>query len=165
MSLATKTIVLVEDDHGQVKDMKGHLSDHCKGFEVQVIKTESDFRSRLSELASTPPTAFIIDVMLPWAEAAPDAPPPPDDVKEQRFYRAGFRCVDLLTQIPELRTTPILLYSELDADDLAEDLKNLPPTVIFRAKSEELDGGVFEVLKGGLVRSTVEDPPSRKERR
>src|SRR4051812_20246259 len=108
MSPAIKPIVLVEDDHVQVDDIKGQIREHCRDCEVQVIRSESDFRSRLSELAAKPPAAFIIDVMLRWADPAPDAPLPPEDVKEHGFYRAGFRCVALLKQIPELRAIPIV---------------------------------------------------------
>lgn len=131
------TIVLVEDDFDQADEIVEWLSDEFPAAVVERIATESEFHARIGDLAAQRPDLFIIDVMLRWTDPSPTMTDPPDEVREQGSYRAGFRCVKLILADSKLRDVPTIIFSMLDVDDVRPDLRNMPPTVRMVSK----DGG------------------------
>lgn len=118
-------IVIVEDDHLQAQDLQAALRREFEaGFEVELVRTEHSFYSRLDLWAVEPPALFILDAMVRWTDPAPpdEMPPMPDDVREGGFYRAGIRCWRRLTAQPILQEVPVILFTILNGKDLAMEL-------------------------------------------
>ena len=54
-------------------------------------------------------------------------------LRNDGYYRAGIRCVNLLLE-RGLSSTPIILYTILERIDLAEELESLPANVRYLTK-------------------------------
>ncbi len=114
---------LVEDDYLQRQETRELLRKNFRNISITEITTEHEFRERLNQLSQPYPDLMIIDVMLPWTKPSPGKPPEaPPEVKENSFYRAGIRCTKLVREKPETQNTKILLFSNLEKDDLKDDL-------------------------------------------
>jgi len=126
-------ILLVEDDHLQAEGITAEFERAFPGAKVQTIATESDFVANLNQIADNPPDVIIIDVMLRWADPAPDLKPPPPEVQEGGFFRAGIRCKDMLQRNKNTDDIPVVVYTVLDRSDLPEGLEFIPKGANFRA--------------------------------
>ncbi len=94
-------VVLLEDDPLQAEDHADKIRQwHPEGgFDPEVVPTESQFRARLERGdwdGAGQPDAFILDVMVPWAAPSPRMPPPPPDVVDGGYFRAGIRCAQMV---------------------------------------------------------------------
>ena len=129
-------ILLLEDDCLQAESIRRELERAFGMSCVEELATESQFRARLNTIARDPPDVAVLDVMVRWADPSPEPPEPPEDVRREKFYRAGLRCARLLAaQVPDV---PIVLYSILHPDDLKSELPDLSPGVTHLPKKAEL---------------------------
>ena len=124
-------ILLVEDDPLQV-ELIGEFLTADSAFPHAVIKrisNESEFITNFEEIATDIPDVVIMDIMLRWADPSPEFAPPPDEIAEEGFYRAGLRCERLLANDPRTAEVPIILYTILGNGDLSDELPQRPQTV------------------------------------
>lgn len=128
-------ILIVEDDDYQGEWIYNTLRQNFQGEQIDWIKTEYEFRTRLdSEIIPAPPDVIVIDIMLRWTKPAPKMHVRPPDVKAEGFYRAGLRCIDLLQKSDNTRNIPVILYTVLDRIELKEELQNLRQNVLYLRK-------------------------------
>ena len=127
-------ILIVEDDHLQVDLIRARLQSAITHLGVRVVSTESEFRARLSEIEADTPDVIVMDVMLRWADPEPELKRPPKDIHDEGYYRAGLRCQRLLAERERTRNVPVILYTVLDRNDLAETIASLPSNVIHIGK-------------------------------
>jgi len=138
-AMMTPYILVVEDDHLQDEPLSEHLREEFPGGRVLSIRTELEFRNRLEDFRADRPDVAIMDVMLRWALPSPDMQPPPQQVAEEGFYRAGLRCAELLAADPRLRTVPVIFYTILERSDLEQDGTRLPSDSVYVRKSPDMD--------------------------
>lgn len=143
-------ILIVEDDKAQYSDLKNAItqirtSSNSKQ-RIERIATESEFIAEFESIARDKPDVIILDVMLRWADPAPDMKLPPSEIAEQGFFRAGVRCERRLAADPRTSDIPIIVYSILDKKDLVGEITRRP-----EVSYVEKDFGVEE-LKSKLER-------------
>lgn len=126
-------IVFVEDDPLQAEWIQEQLLSKFPDAALRRIKTESEFRSKMETLASVPPDLVLMDVMLRWADPSPAMPAVPDDAKAGH-HRAGLRCQRMLSAVQATSSIPVVLYTVLEDDDLASEIRGLPPNVVYTRK-------------------------------
>ena len=131
-----KHIVLVEDDHIQAESIVDALREKYRALVVDTIATEQEFVSRLDDLVKRPPDLLIIDVMVRGTDPLPDGEYIPEEAKGS-FFRAGIRCENKLRK--KKCKTPVILYTVLERQDLAEDLPSNPRTKLV-TKSADFSG-------------------------
>jgi CheY-like chemotaxis protein len=134
-------IVVVEDDYLQANLISAKLEQSFPVARIERISTELGFRCSLDDMAKDPPDVVIIDIMLRWTDPAPDLQTPPADVREEGFFRAGFRCERLLSEREGTREIPVILYTILTSTDLGQEIQYLRQNVTYldkEASSEEL---------------------------
>jgi DNA-binding NarL/FixJ family response regulator len=109
-------IVVVEDDPPQTQTIKEDIEQSFPQLKVDVLETESDFYSALSDMDEQhKPCLVICDTMLPWYHPNPDNPDPPAEVKEEGAWRkAGIRCWKEFRKIRHLHGVPWIYYTVLD---------------------------------------------------
>lgn len=145
-------ITIVEDDYPHrawLEEIFTNRFSDPVAAEINVIRTEHEFRENLKHFLKEPPNLFLIDVMLRWTDPAPNIPEPPPEVEKESFYRAGIRCVRLLLDHEETSTIPVILYTILEESDLELDLEELPPHIHQLQKTkeeEEIIGKARQVL-------------------
>lgn len=153
-------VVLVEDDPLQAELFGDVLTRGLLGVRVERIPTESAFRESLGQLATEPPNLFVMDMLIRWADPAPQMPIPPEDVKREGFFSAGARCLELIRKLPTLSNVPVIIFSILDEDDARRIIEGRPALrgVSFSIipKSSDLSDFITEVhSRVGLA------PPNR----
>ena len=132
-------VLVVEDDRLQAESIEIALKRNFQSVGVEIISTESEFCSRLETLREDPPDVVLIDVMLRWADPAPDMPPPPTEIAQEGFFRGGMRCLRRLLETPETREIPVVVHSVLQRDDIESEIAAMPRHVLFLQKdSDEL---------------------------
>lgn len=124
-------IILVEDDYLQsqliISEIHKHLSPNK--IDIHLFETESDFRKQLVSIETILPDIILLDIMLRWTDPSANVEEFPNDVKEEGFYTAGFRCQKIISNNKILQNIPIILYTVLDKTDLKEKLEDTPKTV------------------------------------
>ena len=148
-------ILLVEDEFIQANTICNDLKSHFPSIDVDRIKTESEFRTRFSSIASNPPDLVILDIMLKWTDPQPNIDYP-DEVKIGGAYRAGLRCLKILIQDERTSGIPVILYSNLDWVNLGDEFKSLPPNVVFSGK--KTDANRFIDLVRSLLQAAAPAP-------
>ncbi len=141
----TDRIVIVEDDPLAAARIEDALAIKVRRVEVVRIATELEFRKKFTDLVQNPPALLVVDIMLRWTDPAPDYERPPNDVREQGYYRAGFRCVESALGSPLLALVPVVLYSVLDQVDIEDELKAMPTHIRFVNKDRGVDALVDEI--------------------
>jgi len=116
-----KKVLLVEDDHLQAEGIRSKLREEFPDLQINTISTEAAFRAALDEIAAAGYSVAIVDVMLRWADAAPNMPDPPEDVRAGGFFHGGIRFKDILRSRRETEKLPIIFYSVLDSGKLAPE--------------------------------------------
>src|ERR1051325_11491658 len=139
-------IILVEDDYWQSDWISLHLKTNFKVSPEQVF-TEYDFHKQFESYMQKPPDAVIMDVMLPWTEAAEDMEPRPPKVKEEGAYRAGLRCRELLAGNERTKNIPVIFYTVLDKNDLESELQDLPENAVFLLKDSDAEPLIKEIRR------------------
>lgn len=132
-------VLVVEDDHLQKGPLLERLESAFPRLRIDSVRTEREFRERLTALRQHPPDLVIMDVMLRWDDPRPAAAVPPETVVREGFYRAGLRCAELMANDPHLRSVPVILYTILERSDLARDSRMTSPNVTYLRKSTDLD--------------------------
>lgn len=133
-------IIIVEDDYLQSQLLKSELSFKLKNVSTVLLETESDFRNGILGFESNLPDLFIIDIMLRWTDSSKEiTEDAPEDVLDEGFYTAGFRCQKIISENKKLQNIPIILYSVLDKVDLRDRLKNIGKTVYYLPKDKEFE--------------------------
>jgi DNA-binding NarL/FixJ family response regulator len=130
-------ILLVEDDHVQAGEFGDALAEAFPNVQLQTIGSEHSFYSMLDELEKKPPDIIVMDVMLRWARASSEMPEAPEEVINEKHYRAGFRCVKYLSERKMMRNVNIILYTVLQPTDIETDIKSLPSNVTYLVKDED----------------------------
>lgn len=129
-------ILVVEDDYLQSEWLVPTLRDTFPRVRIEAVSTEKEFRTKLPEILTDPPTVVVMDVMLRWADPEPTMEPPPPEVEEGGFYRAGLRCQQLLAAQQRTSHVPVILYTVLDREDLNREFDKLPDNVHYLRKSD-----------------------------
>jgi DNA-binding NarL/FixJ family response regulator len=137
--MMTPYILVVEDDHLQDEPLSEHLRDEFPGGRVVNIRTELEFQDRLQDFREDAPDIAVMDVMLRWALPTPDMRPPPPQVAEEGFYRAGLRCAELFAEDSGLCAVPVIFYTILERSDLEQDGVRLQPNSLYVRKSPDMD--------------------------
>ncbi len=119
-------IVLAEDDYRQSERLQKSLLRELPFARVEPISTEQKFRSCRDAFAKDPPDFIVIDVMLRWTDPSPEMESPPEDVKEEGYHRAGFRCIKYLAEKDATRKIPFIVYTVLQRPDLDTEFADLP---------------------------------------
>ena len=127
-------ILIIEDDYVNADFICGQLKQAFHAVELVHIRTESEFLSRLDEIAKAPPDIFIIDMILRWADASEYMAERPREVIEGRYYRAGFRCQQRLYEREETKNKAVIFYTVLERHDLG----TLPENVFHLHKEPDL---------------------------
>jgi len=128
-------IVHVEDDHLLAAEIEQEIKKQFPGAQIELIRTESEFRRRLPELVASRPDLFIIDVMLRWADTAPNLPEPPAEVMKEGRFSAGVRCQRLLTEKDS--TIPVIFFTVLENSDLEAFRKGSTESTPYLQKSHD----------------------------
>jgi len=148
--MKTLHILIVEDDYLQADWIRASLGKIFPRAQIELMHTEFQFRSALDSLAKTPPDVIVMDVMLRWADAGPNIPPPSEDVRKEGFYRAGIRCAKMLSSNERTREIPVILYTVLERADLESDIRSLPRNIIHLRKDSDAEP------LGRLIRSAIQ---------
>jgi CheY-like chemotaxis protein len=143
-------ILVVEDDHLQAEDICPKLKEAFGGCQVDLIKTEYEFRSRIDSIAAAPPTVIVLDMMLRWADPSSDMPEPPEDVMLEGHNYAGFRCERLLAEREATKGIPVILYTVLEQIDLQPFISRLSPTTKHLRKQSDLTPLVEFIRRAAL---------------
>jgi CheY-like chemotaxis protein len=109
-------ILVVEDDTLQAEDIQSAIASAFPKAQLEHLRTESQLRKRVDELAAHPPDIILLDVMLPWMDPSSEMAEPPAEVQRNGGFRAGLRCERLLRE--KGVDTPIILYTILETMDL-----------------------------------------------
>jgi CheY-like chemotaxis protein len=115
-------VLLIEDDYLYANWLEKEIRISL-GVDVEEVTTEHGFHLKLGEIVENPPDVIVMDIMLRWADPAPDMPIPPVDLGS--FHRAGLRCLCLLRADKTTRSTPVILYSNLDESDIVHEMREL----------------------------------------
>ena len=109
-------VVLLENEPDVAVQIKDTL-EVAQGMVVECIYTEYEFRRRIHSLTASPPSAFVLDVIVDWTEPGVDVCAPIEVVKDGPFY-AGVRCYSLLSADPRTEAIPVVFYSGCRRSDL-----------------------------------------------
>ena len=136
-------ILIVED----IEQQAAWLTEKLKGLfpraTVRHIRTESGFIDGFDEISDTPPDLVLMDMMLRWADPAPDAPMTPQAYAG--FQRAGLRCVNMLQSHPGTSRVPIIITTVLE--DVDFEPGELPANVSLVTKEVDPSGLFAEIRK------------------
>jgi CheY-like chemotaxis protein len=121
-------ILIVEDDPIQFEFIQEGFLQDKKHFEFKIerIATECEFRSSFEQIAHDRFDVIIMDIMLRWTDPSRNMTMPSEKIEKEGFYRAGFRCIEMLKQDSRTKLIPILVYSVLDSEDLESELQLIP---------------------------------------
>ncbi|MET9311735.1 hypothetical protein ABZX12_07930 [Kribbella sp. NPDC003505] len=132
-------IVVVEDDFLQEGPLEEYLADTFPTARIETLTTESAFRERFPDFRQTKPDIVIMDVMLRWAVPSPKMTPPPPDVIDGEYFRAGLRCAELLSKDEALSRVPVIVYTILERGDLESSGESLREISAYLRKSADLE--------------------------
>ena len=108
---------LVDDDPLFNEEVIAELGGRFPSLQIEVIKTEKEFRERLADPAKFNFDLVILDVMVHWADQSEESLPDPATVKGG-YFRAGIRCLEEILKREELATVPVIIHSALDKDQV-----------------------------------------------
>ena len=141
-----KTIWVIEDDYFQRETICEAIKTKLKCNVVE-LATEYEFSQELERLTNSLPDFLVLDIMLPWTKLMRKMPPEPQEVIKNGFYRAGIRCEKLFRSREELKHIPIIIYTNLNNDDIQDDLKNASEHTHYLGKSSEVNQLVDKIYK------------------
>jgi len=153
-------VLVVEDDHTQADSIERALRRNFRDIDMLRISTENQFRDEFSLVRQKPPDLILLDIMLRWAEPAPEMPIPPVDVQREGFYRGGLRCLKMILEAEETRRVPVILYSVIYRDAIRADLEGLPYHVLYVQKGSTETSLVrnFRSILQGAGEIKLEEP-------
>jgi len=127
--------LIVEDDYMQAEHLISDLKMHISNIQIDLIQFESDFIEYSKKIPEKPPDIIIIDVMLLWGRPSNNAPP--EEIKDEGIYRAGFRCLKILDELSMKNKIPVIIYSVLDSTDLSEYISKQSMNCLFVPKNTD----------------------------
>jgi CheY-like chemotaxis protein len=130
-------ILLVEDDYLQAEWIHDCLRSAFQKLRFERIATEQEFYALVQGISDDYPDVIIIDIMLRWADPSRDMAPPPEEVQEGGFYRAGIRCERKLAGRDDMRNIPVILYTVLERIDLENEIDGLASNVTYLRKDSD----------------------------
>lgn len=142
-------IVLLEDDHWQeetIVDTINGVSD----LPVEVIRTEHAFMRQLPYFQADPPSAFVLDMLVRYADPEPDAPEPPADHGSTGYFTAGLRCLRSLRGHRSTRDVPIVVYTVLDELDARRSMDSSEADVAVFTKTQD-DRPIADWLRAAVA--------------
>jgi CheY-like chemotaxis protein len=143
-------IIIVEDDYMQSSAIKSEILSKFSKIEVQVIDSELGFQSNFGEMLQNPPKIILMDVMLRWTKPSQNMTLPPENIREEGFYKAGFRCHSLLKKQLILKDIPVIFYTVLDKDDIQSELDNISGESMYIVKNKDVSPLIGKI--GRLIR-------------
>jgi len=129
-------LIIVEDNFQYEEILIRNLEEAFPNARHRTYYTETDFRDNLERILKTPPSAIIMDIMLPWESPKPTPHPRPPDVERDGLTTAGFRCQKLLSERSGGAWIPIILYSAFPDIGISERLSKLPDNVRYLSKND-----------------------------
>jgi hypothetical protein len=165
-------ILIVEDDAIDAIWLRNMIAEAFPGVQTDVLSTESEFISNFARIVKDPPVLALVDVILRWADPAPDIPEPPGEVLAHGPYRGGFRIVDALASRPETRWVPVILTSSGSIGQMDERIR-LPENVV-RLPKQELSYRLIGIARSLLaaspaghemLKSTAQSRPATEKKR
>jgi DNA-binding NarL/FixJ family response regulator len=122
-------ILIVEDDHLQLEDIRAALGARYPQAEISEIRTEQEFRDKVDEIVAKPPDVVILDAMIRLTRRQRSQPTQVDEDSQN----AGFRCVRLLSE--RNARIPVILVTMLDRKDLVGDAPDRDRLVILEKEA------------------------------
>ncbi|MDP2315849.1 MAG: hypothetical protein Q8P41_23330 [Pseudomonadota bacterium] len=130
-------VLLIEDDPDQaeliieeVRKVPARID-----WDQDVVETEYELLERRTKVLAAGYDACVIDGMIQWTHNRPDAPPRPDEVREEGLAGAGIRCARSLRD-GGFRS-PILLYTVLRDEEVKWG--DRPPQVEYAEKTDSIE--------------------------
>lgn len=131
-------VLIVEDQKNQFEFLRNTLLKDNDSLEIDRIVTEHSFESEFENIASHPPDIIIMDVMFRWEDTERNKSTMSDEVKKQGKYRAGVRCIRVLSEDKRTKNIPIIIYSILDKSDLQKEIEQFSQVkYLFKDFTEE----------------------------
>jgi CheY-like chemotaxis protein len=147
-------LLIVEDDPFAAAGLRSQFKTEFREVEIKVVTSESQFLEDFKYIEQFEPDLIMLDIMLRWSNARINRSlAMPREIKSTSFYRAGFRCLKLLSESEGLKDVPVIIHSILGRDELTEELKDLPVNVFASEKSES------QMKLFMYVRSMLQDLP------
>lgn len=120
-------ILLIEDDYQYSEEVRLDLSELMDAggpLKIDVITNEREFREQFNRLADCGYDLAIVNIMVKWERPNAEKKRPDEDVLTGGYYRAGFRCLDLLRRDPRTARLNVVVHSNLDAVFMKEFIEN-----------------------------------------
>jgi len=156
------TIKIVEDDQRHAGDVVRMLLSEFPEAHVEVIRTESQFRSELHSLQNNPPDLIILDMMLRWSD--PTIPPGAATSPEGGFEKAGLRCFQLLQSDVRTKSLPVIFVTALSERALVSSIGAYPPVIEKRSMNRSQLGTLVRSLLAVRQESQSADPETTRLR-
>ena len=145
-------IILIEDNHFKVDNIKYSLNEHFENVELDVYETEFEFVDQIDLIAANPPDIFIIDLMLIWDVSSKNIKDPNDYIDNYTtLFEAGFRCKELIRTKSNLSNSPISILTVLEEKGLGEKANYLGRNTKFLEYSPK----PYKLIK--LIKQMLED--------
>lgn len=120
--------VVVEDNAGRSHRIQQHLRKAFRRAEITPVYTEKEFREKFPHFVSTPPSLFVLDVMVRWTTMR-DRVKPPKDVAQGQYHRAGLRCQAMLMADERTKHIPVIFFTAVGS--LGSEIHGLPKSVVY----------------------------------
>ncbi len=130
--------LVIEDDFVYTHSIITELKTEFNNVDILLVETEKDFYERFKEIEQFNPDIIILDVMIRWNNREAIGEQPSDDLASD-FFRAGFRCLELISNSNKLFDVPVVLHTVLDWHALITEVGNLPKHVVYLNKNSLLD--------------------------
>ena len=151
-------IIHVEDDRSFAEYVKDILENEftTRGIIIKRVATELEFREKVHEIATCPPTLVLIDIMLRWCDARPDFEEPPLDVKQGGCERAGIRCQKLLFRMkPDVH---VVFYTVLEPSDMKSEFPQMPRNVVYINKGADIQDLIDKIREIAATSAGISTP-------
>ena len=112
--MTTATVLVIEDDSVQANTLARRIQERFPGVKVKIINTESNFHKQLPSLNPAEIRVAVVDMMLRWADPAPEMEMPPQEIIDEGFFVGGLRCRKALVA----RGIPTIIYTVLDRESV-----------------------------------------------
>ena len=114
--------LLIEDDYYFGEEIVGDLENAIPSLKgsFDIIRTEQQFKERLQGSEPLQFGFIILDVMLTWDNQSGGRPPA--EVVKGGYFEAGIRCLKQLREHPSTRSTPVIVHSARDTDQILQNI-------------------------------------------
>ena len=112
--MTTPAVLVIEDDSVQANTLARRIQERFPGVKVKIINTESNFHKQLPSLNPAEVRVAVVDMMLRWADPAPEMEMPSQEIIDEGFFVGGLRCRKALVA----RGIPAIIYTVLDRESV-----------------------------------------------